>query len=169
MDVFSVPWFSWLSLLALLRRLGLAGQSLAYTPRGAANALVRFGFSHIGGVAFCRSHMMFRNLHPEVRGALLVAETAAHRRGTHALPARPFVHKALRNKQLINIERRSGIFRLAFRVGDRAAQKLFNRTGSTFWRVTQRMQGILHALAANQVDHQPRLLRRHANMPRERV
>src|SRR5262249_44139073 len=120
-----------LSLLALLCSLLFAGQSFANAPSGAANALVGFRFGYVSCVAFGRSNVVFCNLHPKVRGPLLVAKTAAHWRRAHPLPARAFVHKALGNEQLIHVERRSGVFRLAFRVGDRTAQNLFNRAGRT--------------------------------------
>ena len=113
--------------------------------------------------------MMLGNSNPQMRGALLVAECAAHRRRTQPLPARAFVHKALVDEQLIDIERRAGIFRFAFRVGDRAAQQLFDRPCRALRREPQRLQRVLHLAPANQVDHQARLLRRHAHVLCERV
>src|SRR6516162_10129246 len=114
MDVFSVPS---LSLLALLRSLLFAGQSLAHATCGATNALIGFCFGNVGGVAFRRGHIMFGDLYPEMRGSLLVTESAPHRRGTHTLPARTFVHEALGNEQLIDVERRSRVFGFSLGVG----------------------------------------------------
>src|SRR5579872_2262352 len=117
-------------LLALfLRRVRLAGQSLAHATRGTTHALLRFGFSLVCRNAFRRSDVMLGNSDPQMRRALLIAECAAHRRRTQPLPARAFIHEALVDEQLIDIERRAGVFGLALRIGNGAAQQLFDRPG----------------------------------------
>src|SRR5215470_16298385 len=94
----------------------LARQSLANTARGSANALVRFRFRNVGGMAFGRCDMMLCDSNPEMRGALLVAERTAHWGGTQTLPSRPFVDERLRNIELIHVERRPRIVGFLFRV-----------------------------------------------------
>src|SRR5690349_16467130 len=112
---------------------------------------------------------MFGNADPEMGGALLVAESASHGGGAETLPPRAFVDETVRNKKLIDVERRSGVFGLALGVGDGAAQHLFDVLGGALRRVLKRLEGVLDAASANQVDHQARLLRGQANVPREGV
>ena len=109
---------------------------------------------------------MLGNFHQNMAGALLISETAAHRRRTHALPTRPFIHEAARHKQFVHVQRLAGIFRLAFGVGDGAAQRLLNILGHALLRELQRVQRFFRAPSANQVYHQPRLLRRNARVTR---
>src|SRR5437016_1790312 len=156
-------------LLALFRWRLLAGQSLANTARRAAHALLRFGFRHVGCHAFRGRHVMLSHSYPQVRGALLVAERPPHRRGAQPLPARPFIHETLRHEQLVHVERRAGVIRLAFRIGNRAAQHFFNVLGGALGGVLQRLQSVLRLLPPDEVHHQSRLLRRHSYMPRQRV
>ncbi len=147
----------------------LAGQRLANPARGAANTLLRFGFRFNGRHAFRGGDMMLGDADPQMRGALLVAECAAHRRGTQTLPARAFVHVTGVDVQLVHVERRAGIFGLAFGIGDGAAQHLFNVLRGTLLREVQRVQRVLGLLPANQIHHQASLLRRHAHMLGQRV
>src|ERR1700681_2269969 len=104
-----------------------------------------------------------------MRGTLLVAERPAHRRGTQTFPARAFIHKTFGDVQFIDVERRSSVFRFALCIGNRAAQDFFNVLGGTLLRVAQGMQGVLSFLPTNQIHYQPRLLRRHTHMLRQRV
>src|SRR5580692_9592613 len=86
-------------LLLLLRFLLLLGtllESFASFANRPAHALGSLRF--FGG---CRHSvrcgaMMLGYLYNDMRRALLIAESAAHRRGTHALPSRAFVHIATR-------------------------------------------------------------------------
>jgi len=113
--------------------------------------------------------MVLGNAHENMRGALLVAERAAHRRGTQPLPARTFVDVRLAHEEPVDVERRAGI------IGLRSALAMALR--STFSmllcgalrRVAQRLQRVLSLLPADQIDHQARLLRRHAHVPCKRV
>src|SRR5690349_1621452 len=157
MDEFSVPCFLFVRslldrlLLPLLSSCLLARQSLANATRGTANALVRFLFRNVGGVTFCRSNVMFGDTDPNMRGALLVAERAAHRRGTQTLPARALVDECLGDEELLDIERSTGVFGLLFRVGNGAAENFFDVLGCTLWREAKRFERILHFLAADQI------------------
>src|SRR6202034_2209040 len=108
------------------------------------------------GAGLCGAYVL-GHIHHDVAGPLLIPEAAAHRRRTHALPPRPFVHKTAGHEQLIDVERRAGIVRLALRIGDRAAQRLLDFLRHALLGETQRLQRIFGALAADQVDHQPRL------------
>src|SRR5262249_22394690 len=117
-------------LLSLLWRRLLAGERLANTPRGAANALLHLSFGFDCRHAFCHGDMMLSHTDPQVRGTLLVAERATHRSRPQPLPARTFVHEALRNIQFIYVEQRSDLVGLALRVGDGAAQHFFDMPGS---------------------------------------
>ena len=58
------------------------------------------------------------------------------------------------------------IFRLAFGVGDGAAQRFLDFLGHALLRELQRVQRFFCAPSANQVNHQPRLLRRDAHVTR---
>src|SRR5262249_59041991 len=109
-------------LLPLLPGCLLARQSLANTPRGSPNAFVRFRLCNVGGMAFGRGNMVLGNANPKMRGALLITERPAHRRGTQPLPARAFIHERLRNVKLIHVERCSSVVGLLFRIGDGTAQ-----------------------------------------------
>src|ERR1700730_16462569 len=113
--------------------------------------------------------MVLGYANPDMRGALLVAECAAHRRGTETLPARAFVHETLADKEPVDIERRASIFSLALGVGDGAAQHFFNVLRGALRRVAERVQRVLRALPTNQIDNQAGLLRRHAHMARHSV
>ena len=137
--------------------------------RKAVDSALRFGFRHVGCHAFRSRHVMFGHAYPQVRGALLVAKRPAHRRGAQPLPARPFIHKALRHEQLIHIQGRSRVVRLTLGIGDCAAQHLFDVFGRALRRVLQCLQSVLRFLPADQIHHQPRFLRRHSYVPRQRV
>ncbi len=116
-----------------------------------------------------RGAMVLGHRHDDMRRALLVTKRAAHRRGPQALPARAFVHETARNIQLIHIQRSAGIFGLALGIGDGAAQNFFDIPRGALLGVAQNLQGVLGALAADQVHHQADLLRRHAHMPQARA
>ena len=81
----------------------------------------------------------------------------------------PSFTKTFRDVQLVHVERRAGILGLALGVGNGAAQHLFHVARRALLGEAQNLQGVLGALAANQVHHQAHLLRRHAHMPRQRV
>ena len=48
--------------------------------------------------------MMLGHGHHNVRGALLIVERPAHRRGAQALPARTFVHETARNIEMVDVQ-----------------------------------------------------------------
>ncbi len=146
-----------------------AAESFAHAARGTAYALLRFRFRFDGGNALRGGNVMLGDADPQMRGALLVAERAAHGRGTQALPARAFVHEAVVHVQFVDIQRRAGVLRLALRVGDGAAQNLFDVLGRALGREAQRLQRRLRLLPADQVHHEARFLRRHAHVPGQRV
>src|SRR5579862_9665367 len=88
-------------LLLLFRFLLLLGtllESFASFANCPAHALgsLRF-FGGCGHSVSCGA-MMLGYLYNDMRCALLISESAAHRRGTHTLPARTFVHIATRYK-----------------------------------------------------------------------
>ena len=115
-----------------------------------------------------RGDVMLGDAHDDVRRAALVTERAAHRRRAQPLPARAFVHVAVRYEQVVDVERRAGVFRLALGVGNRAAQNFFHVARRALHGEAQNLQRIFGALPANQVDDQANLLRRHAHVPRHR-
>src|SRR6266403_1128995 len=164
-----------LSISAPLRPMMMPGRAVAMrttsllAARSAPNALLRFGFSDVGGDALGGGDMVLGNADENVRGALLVAERAAHRRGTQPLPARTFVDVRLAHEEPVDVERRAGIIGFALGVGDGAAKHFFNVLCGALRRVAQRLQRVLSLLPADQIDHQARLLRRHAHVPCKRV
>jgi len=133
-------------------------------PRERGRAFGVFGSVAAGGGA-----VMLRHRDHDMAGALLVAECTAHRRWPQPLPSRAFVHETLRDEQLVHVERRAGVFGLAFRVGDGAAQHFFDVLRGALGGEPQRLQRVLHFAPANQIDHQPRLLRRHPHVLGKRV
>jgi len=80
------------------------------------------GFRFDGGDALRRGHVMLRNANPEMRGALLIGGT----RGPSARDANASSARLSLTKQVSRTARRhrrcAGVFRLAFRIGDSAAQ-----------------------------------------------
>ena len=148
-----------------LARFSMALRALRTAPRTPLDAC---SSAATAAARDCGRLQMLGDGHLDMAGALLVTEAAAHRRGTHALPARTFVHAAVRHVERVHVERCAGIVRLAFGVGDRAAQRLFHVFRDALLGELQRLQGLFRALAADQIDHQPRLLRRHAHKPRDR-
>src|ERR1700735_1041886 len=140
-------------------------KSFASLADGSADSLrcLRF-FGGCGYSVRCRA-VMFRHFHNNVSGALLITKTAAHRRGTHALPSRAFVHVTASYEQRIHVQRLACVFRFALGIGDRASQRFLDFLRYSLLRETQSVQRRFGALSTNQVNHQPRLLRRDANVP----
>ena len=101
-----------------------------------------------------------RHLHRQVRGPLDDAERAAHRRRTHALHRRPLVGVARRHEEPLDVAAEAF---LLLRVGDRRAQHLRDVARDRLARELQRRERLVDALAANQLQHEPRLLGRRAN------
>src|SRR5215469_7896365 len=158
-----------LLLLALLLRVLRAFlERLTGLTDRALDALGCFGFSSRSSNAGFRGPRVLCHLHNDVARALLVAKPASHWRRAHTLPAWALVDEALRDKQRVYVERLAGVFGLALRVSDGAAQRLLYLAGDTLFRVPQGLQRVPGALAANQVDHQTRLLRRDSNETRFR-
>ncbi len=141
---------------------------LASLPHGALHALRCLRFGRCCRRTVRRGAVMLGHLHDDMARALLITEAAAHRRGTHALPSRSFVDEAGRHVERVHVERCAGVVRLALGIGDGAAQRLLDVLRHALLGEAQCLQRIFRALAANQVNHQPRLLRRNADEPRVR-
>src|ERR1700722_1826882 len=153
-------------LLLFLSRLISLFQCLARFAYRALHTLRRLRFRRRCRYATGHRAVMFGNFHKNVARPLLVTEDATHRGWSHALSARPFIHEAARYRQLVQVQRLARILRLALRVRDSAAQSLLNILGHALLRELQRVQCFFRAPPANQVNHQPRLLRRDARVTR---
>src|SRR5487761_438877 len=158
-------------LFPLLSFLGLFGAILERFARladGALDALLRFAL-RLGGLgAIFGGANVLGHFDDNVARALLVAERPAHWRRAQPLPAWPFVDEAARDPQRIHIQRFAGLLRLVLGIGDGAMEHLGNFARDALFRELQNLQRFRGAMAANQVNHQPRLLRRHANEARVR-
>src|SRR5580704_17867074 len=145
-------------LLLLLRSLLFCAllKSFASLTNGPADSLGCLRFFGGCGYSVCRRAVVFRYFHNNMGGTLLITKTAAHRRGTHALPSRAFVHVAASYEQRIHVQRFAGVFRFALGIGDRAAQRFFDFLRYSLLRESQSVQRRLGAFSANQVNHQPR-------------
>src|ERR1700689_2281928 len=104
--------FRCLLFCALLKRFA----SLA-TPSAHALGCLRFR----GGCSYSirRGAVVFRYFHNNMSGALLITKASAHRRGTHTLPSRAFIHVAAGDEQGVHVERFACVFRFALGIGDR--------------------------------------------------
>ena len=104
--------------------------------------------------------------HREVRRPLQHAERAAHRRRPHALLRRPLVGVARRHEQPIDVAAEPV---LLLRVGDRRPQHLRDVARHRLARELQRRERAVDVLAADQVEHEPGLLGRGADVARGRL
>ena len=106
------------------------------------------------------------HVHGEVRRPLQHAERAAHRRRPHALLRRPLVGVARRHEQPIDVAAEPV---LLLRVGNRRPQHLRDVVGHRLARELERRQRAVDVLAANQIEHEPGLLGRRADVARRRL
>ena len=148
----------------------LPGQRLANAASGATNALLGFRFGNVGGNAFGGGHVMLCNAHPNMRGALLVSERTAHRRGTQdASSAR------LRSRNTCS--RRADRHRAASRNLRPCARRWRWRCAALFQCAWRRAWACSAATATHPEPFCPRIksitrrdfLRRHAHVARNRV
>src|SRR6266853_57499 len=149
-------------------RLFPSGKRLASLLHRALDALLRFRFHRGGGDALLYGVVMFEDADHDVARPALIPERAAHGGRTQPLPARALVHKAARNKEMIDIERCARVFGLALRVGNGTAQNFLNIARRALLGEAQNLKGILGALPADQVHHQADFLGRHAHVARHR-
>jgi len=96
---------------------------------------------------------MLRYFHNNMSGALLITKAAAHRRGTHTLPSRAFVHVTAGYEQRVHVQRFACVFRFALGICDRAAQRFLDFLGYSLLRESQSVQRSFRALTANQIDY----------------
>src|SRR4051794_265289 len=99
-----------------------------------------------------------------VTGALADPRGASERARAVTLQRRTFVHVRLADSQLVGDQ-----LVVVLRVGDRGLQQLQHVARGGARRVHQDRARLVHALAADVVDHEPRLARRAANVLRSRA
>src|SRR5215472_1345467 len=102
--------------------------------------------------------------HPDddVRHAPLIAVGASHGGGPDALHARTLVHVSFGDNQLVDVD----VIRPVFGVGDGGPQHLFDHRRDALVGGAQDIDGRAGPLAADEVHHQPRFLRRYSNVSR---
>ena len=105
---------------------------------------------------------LFRQHNFHVRDAALVAERAAHRRRTDTLHARAFIGDGMLHVEPVQVNVHAFFLAQVVRVLHRGAQQLKNRRSNALLGKGERGQRVFHAPAFNQVQHQPRLLRRYS-------
>ena len=136
-----------------------AGFAFGLAPRG------RFGASPSG-----RRHDALRrplgHRHRQVGGALDDAERAAHRRRADALLRRALVGVARGHEEPLDVAAEAF---LLLRVGNRRAQHLLDVARDALAGELERRQRRVHVTAADEVEDEPRLLRRRAHVLRCRV
>src|SRR5580700_734936 len=156
-------------LLLLLFRFLLLGallKSLASLANCSADALGSLRFFRGGCYSIRSGAVMLGYFHHNMCRTLLVSKSTAHRRRTHTLPPRPFVHVTASHEQRVHIQRFARVFCFAFGIRDGAAQRFLDFLRHALLRKTQSVQRFFGAHTANQIDHQPRLLWRHADVSR---
>src|SRR5450755_2686448 len=128
-------------------------ECFASLANGAAHALGCLRF--LGGCSdsFCCGAMMLRYFHNNMSGALLITKAAAHRRGTHTLPSRAFIHVTAGYEQRVYVQRFACIFRFALGICDCAAQRFLDFLSYSLLRESQSMQSCFRTLTANQINH----------------
>src|SRR4051812_19266481 len=99
-----------------------------------------------------------------VTGALADPRGASERARAVTLQRRTFVHVRLADSQLVGDQ-----LVVVLRVGDRGLQQLQHVARRGAWRVHQDRARLVHALAADVVDHESRLARRAAHVLRARA
>src|SRR5208337_1769842 len=106
--------------------------------------------------------LFFRRLHhhSDVAGPPLVAVGTAHGRGTNSLGTWSLIDVGLRYHQLVHVH----VFSFLLRIGDGRTQSLFHGLRHSLLGVGQDTQRLTRVLAANQVHHQARLLRRNSDV-----
>ena len=116
------------------------------------------------------AHALARHVRMSPQKARLVMDLIRGQKAQAALQTLRFTPKrAAKHIEKVLRSAIASVFRLAFGVGDSAAQNLFDVLGRALGREAQRLQRCLRLLPADQVHHQARLLRRHAHVPRQRV
>src|SRR5690349_21273850 len=101
-----------------------------------------------------------RHFDDDVRQPPLITIRAPHRRRPDPLHARPLVYVRFRYDQLVDVD----VFKPVLRVSDRRLQHLLHRRRDPLVGRPQRVQRRARVLSADQVDDQPRLLRRNSNV-----
>src|SRR3954452_11177321 len=103
-------------------------------------------------------------LDSQVTGALADPRRASQRTWAVALQRRTFVHVRLADSQLVGHQ-----LVVVLRVGDRGVQQLQHVARGGAGRVGQDRARLVHALAADVLDHEPRLARGAAHVLRVRA
>src|SRR5207302_2396568 len=152
-----------------LRRLGPSGR-LRGGGRGAARgARRRRGLRRRLGRGGPRGQGPPRPLvadgDPQMARAVLDEERSPHRARRDPLHRGTAVGDRLDDAQVVEVPD----LVVVLRVGDGRPQHLLDEPRRGARRVLQGRQGLAHRLAANRVEHEPGLARRHANEPGDRV
>src|SRR4051812_21195240 len=105
--------------------------------------------------------LSFSKFNGDVAGSALDSISPAHRGRTNTLLTRTLIDEALLDEQIVHID----VLRLIARVGNGGLDGLFNLACGAFVRELQRHECFVDVLAANQIDDEPRLLRRHRDIP----
>src|SRR5437667_4943017 len=100
-----------------------------------------------------------------VRNAPDIAVSASHGRRADALHARPVIGYGMLHVKLIYIHIDTFFRTQIVGILNRGAQQLFDRRRHAFLRKSQRVERVFHFAPLDQVQHQPRLLRRDAHEP----
>src|SRR5580692_3809496 len=106
----------------------------------------------------------FRENHSNVRNTPLVAVRASLRRRTNALHARPVIGDGILHIQVIDLNVEIFLGAQKVRIVERRLQQLPHMRRHPLLGEQQSVARFFHALALDQVKHQPRLLRRHAQV-----
>src|ERR1700682_1746338 len=99
-----------------------------------------------------------------MRNATYIVVRTPHRRRTNPLHARTIVCHRVLYVQVIEIDIQALFGAQEVRVVDRRLQQLANRRRHAFLSESQRVPRLFHAPSLDQVQHQPRLLRRDAHV-----
>jgi len=103
------------------------------------------------------------HLDRQVRRPLQHAVRPSHRGGAHALLRGALIGVARRHEQAIDVAAEPV---LLLRVGDGGAEHFLHVARHGLLRVLERRERAIHVLAANQREHEARLLRRGAHVAR---
>src|SRR5579872_722023 len=90
----------------------------------------------------------------------LIPVGASHWGGADTLLARSFVDVGFRDDELVDVD----VFGFVLHVGDGGVQHLLDDRRDALVGIAQRGAGVIGLLPADQVDHQPRLLRGDADV-----
>src|SRR6266550_3870382 len=96
----------------------------------------------------------------------LLAISPPLRRRTHATPALSWstIYKRGLHPEIVRINGDVGFLRRLVGIGNRRTHALLNKIRSAFARIPQNGEGFIDVFSANHIHHEPRLLRRPAQI-----